>query len=252
MSTDWLAKKSKKPVSNEQVIEWLKAGRQDLVLEHNIMLVVKLADSLRRDDNHAEDLQQAGCMGLLKACEKYDPEQEVKFSTYATWWIKQAIRHEIYRISTIRKPTSFQNHMYNYSKLTKKLERQPTIDETMQALEVSYNCARQLEFEANVKHISVNSDNNYNPTQEGSDNCFEIADKDRFEDIFRVEEIKFLMKPLSDREKDVIIRRFGLGCRKRETLEVLSQRHHVSRERIRQLEKSALEKMHDNMIRNLL
>lgn len=234
----------------ERIMKGDESAKNELV-EHNLRLVISVA---RKYIGNAGmtfmDLVQEGNIGLMKAADKFDPSKGYKFSTYATWWIRQTIGRAVQEQSrTIRIPV----HMVETAakmnkairKLTQELEREPSIEEIASEMKVPADKIKFL-FEANRDPLSL--DNRVNDEDDATvgdlvaDHSAEVPGAN----IIKEENKQMVMNvlgTLSDREKEVMVLRFGLEDDKPRTLEEIGQHFGVTRERIRQIETKALRKL---------
>lgn len=221
-----------------------------ILTETNLRLVVNIAKRYVGRGVLFLDLIQEGNLGLLKAIDKYDPDKGFNFSTYATWWIRQAITRNIADTGrNIRLPV----HMYERvgkfnkarTKLGNELNRDPTIEEIAKEMDISVKAAKDL-YKASVDAISLNA--TIDDEEESELGDFVPSDEDSPEDVavgsVMSDEIKELLesKVLKPREKEVLLYRFGFYGRIY-TLEEVGTVFNVTRERIRQLEGTALAKL---------
>jgi RNA polymerase primary sigma factor len=248
-------KLSKKDEEKESDLkEKLSEGRsaRDLLAESNLRLVVANAKKYMNRGMTFLDLIQEGNIGLMKAIDKYDYTKGFKFSTYATWWIRQAISRAIAdQARTIRMPVHMVELMnkINHSRgvLTQELGRDPTPEE----ISTSIGGTISPEKIRDIQRVAMEPVSFETPLGDDSDGCIGdfIEDKeDQSPEEFASmsltrDKLLEVLKDLTEKEEKVIILRYGLGGERPMTLEEVGGRFGITRERVRQIESSAIKKM---------
>jgi RNA polymerase primary sigma factor len=226
---------------------------REKLIRSNLRLVVNIAREYVNRGISFLDLIEEGNIGLIHAVKKFNPSMGYKFSTYATWWIKQAIRRAIRnKAKTVRIPSYIVENVSKLKTVTtdllNKLERPPSVDEIAKQMDIT---AKKVQSIENAIRSTVSLDAS---DVTGSDIIWALANiipdkrtltpEDELEEIFERESVEHLLDVINKREAMILRMRYGLSDGKPKTLDEIGKKLRLSRERVRQIEKATIQKLH--------
>lgn len=223
---------------------------RDRIIEANLRLVVNIAKRYGGHSIPLIDLIEEGNLGLIKAVERFQPDKGFRFSTYATWWIRQAVeRALINQGRTVRLPVHVAGELAKMLRvareLARELDREPTVGEIAAALDKTVAYVQHLQ-EINTHNCSlekpIGPDGDYQLIDILADNSGETPTS-RLDSEAVTEQLATWIGSLSEHEREILTMRFGLEDDEPQTLDAIGRRFGVTRERIRQIEARSLAKL---------
>lgn len=241
-----------------RIAEGDQSAKNELV-EANLRLVVSLARHYQGCGLSYQDLIQEGNIGLIKAAEKFDVSKGFRFSTYASWWIKQTLSRAIADQSrTIRIPVHMTENINKFKKIERELlsqlNREPKIKEIADAMGISEKQAKEIQsyiVEPTSLDIQVGDDDDTTIGSFIEDTHF-VNPESAYIKESNGDVVNAVLDTLSDREANILRLRFGIGGKKAMTLEEVGKEYGLTRERIRQIEAKALRKLRHPSRANIL
>lgn len=224
---------------------------RERMIRANLRLVVAIARNYVNRGLSFLDLIEEGNLGLLKAVERFDPDAECRFSTYATWWIKQSIRRALINtVKTVRIPSYMVELIARWKNVAMELQyrlaRQPTVQEVAAEMDIPRESVRIIKRAIRASNGAsqvVSLDSVFASNEAIEAPAVKRPDETVF-DAFEIEQLEKLLGAIDEREATILKMRYGIGEHDPMTLKEIGVHVHLTRERVRQIENEALRKLH--------
>lgn len=231
----------------------IRAGEEEALhrlVESNLRFVVSVAKQYAGQGLSLTDLINEGNIGLIRAAERFDEKRGFKFISYAVWWVRQAMLQALAEQSRIfRVPLNRATTLYRLGKvrqrLTQDLGREPTVEEIAERLKLS---RKEVRGTLDIANVPLSMDESYGEDEENPlrdylrDEEADAPDVDTYRRTLG-EDVAEVLDGLPERERQILVRYFGIGGQEPETLERIGERLELTRERIRQIKEETLQKL---------
>jgi len=242
----------------DQILACIEKGRRakEVFVRHNLKLVTSVAKKYQGHGLSIEDLVQEGTIGLIKGIEGYDPERGFRFSTYATWWVRQGVTRALAdKGTTIRLPIQVHEEINRVKRISRQFEttegREPTNAELAEILAISETHLTDLNnavTKTNIESLQKKVMDSEREVGEMIPDAQQVSIEEQVEESDQRAIVQKILElgGLSDREKEILSLRCGLKTGEPQTFKTISENKGVTRERIRQIEVGALKKIRAN------